>query len=319
MKKNIILSLIGVALGGLLLSSCSGGKPESVTAVVAGPDGQPAAVVVKYAKAVSAQSVTADAYKIAGQEIETVFVTDKDITAAPAKSECDASAACDSTKHDCAQTAEKAECDTTKVCHKAEGAKECKGPESVDGEYVVIVLKNNCAAHAGKKHDCGKAAGEKHDCGKAAGEKHDCGKAAGEKHDCGKAAGEKHDCGKAAGEKHDCGKAAGEKHDCGKAADEKHDCGKAAGEKHDCGKAAGEKHCSDTTKVACDSTKAECNKAQKSELAVPAITVEQVKEIKYVDGGAVKAWGKAFSATKAVPCMKKKGHGAHHHGGETAK
>ena len=239
MKKNIILSLIGVALGGLLLSSCSGGKPESVTAVVAGPDGQPAAVVVKYAKAVSAQSVTADAYKIAGQEIETVFVTDKDITAAPAKSECDASAACDSTKHDCAQTAEKAECDTTKVCHKAEGAKECKGPESVDGEYVVIVLKNNCAAHAGKKHDCGKAAGEK--------------------------------------------------------------------------------HCSDTTKVACDSTKAECNKAQKSELTVPAITVEQVKEIKYVDGGAVKAWGKAFSATKAVPCMKKKGHGAHHHGGETAK
>ncbi len=249
MKRNIIFSLIGVALGGLLLSSCSGGKPESVTAVVAGHNGQPAAVVVKYAKAVSAQSVTADAYSVAGQEIESVFVTDKDITAAPAKSECDASkhAACDSTKHDCCKAAgeqhncgkaageqhdcgkaagEKSECDTTKVCHKAEEAKACKGPESVDGQYVVIVLKKNCAAHTGEKHDCAKAAG--------------------------------------------------------------------------------------------DSTKHDCGKAQKCELAVPAITVEQVKEIKYVDGGAVKAWGKAFPATKAVPCMKK-GHRAHHHGGEACK
>ena len=82
MKKNIIVSVIGVAAAGLLLSSCSA-KPESVTAVVAGPDGQPAAVVVKYAKAVSAESVTADAFQIEGQEIEKVFVTDKDITAAP--------------------------------------------------------------------------------------------------------------------------------------------------------------------------------------------------------------------------------------------
>ena len=279
MKRNIIFSLIGVALGGLLLSSCSGGKPESVTAVVAGPNGQPAAVVVKYAKAVSAQSVTADAYSVAGQEIESVFITDKDITAAPAKSECDASkhAACDSAKHDC-----------------------CKA--------------------AGEQHNCGKAAGEQHDCGKAAGEKHDCGKAAGEKHDCGKAAGEQHDCGKAVGEKSECDTTKV----CHKAEEAKackgpesvdgqyvvivlkKNCAAHTGEKHDCGKAA------------CDSTKHDCGKAQKCELAVPAITVEQVKEIKYVDGGAVKAWGKAFPATKAVPCMKK-GHRAHHHGGEACK
>ena len=86
MKKNIILSMVGVAAAGLLLTSCSG-KPESVTAVVAGPDGQPAAVVVKYAKAVSAESVSADAFQVEGQEIETVFVTDKDITTPPAKPE----------------------------------------------------------------------------------------------------------------------------------------------------------------------------------------------------------------------------------------
>ena len=219
MKKNIIASIVGVAAAGLLLTSCSG-KPESVTAVVAGPDGQPAAVVVKYAKAVSAESVSADAFQIEGQEVEAVFVTDKDITVAPEKPEC---------------KGEKPECDTTKACPDA-------------------------------KAECDKAKAE---CDKA-----------------------------------------------------KPECD---GQHKDCAKEA---QC-DSTKVQCDSSKVECEKAGKPEckegksekcpeIAVPAVSVKQVKDIKAADGSALKAWSKAFPATKAVPCFKK-GPKHHHHHGEACK
>ena len=290
MKKNIILSMVGVAAAGLLLTSCSG-KPESVTAVVAGPDGQPAAVVVKYAKAVSAESVSADAFQVEGQEIETVFVTDKDITTPPEKPECKGEKPeCDSTKAACPEA--KAECDKAKAdcdgkhtdcdgkhadcdgkhadcdgkhadcdgkhadcdgehkdCKKE--AKECEGPKSVDGQFVVIVLKKECK---GEKHEC--------DSTNAA-----CPEA---KAEC--------DSTKAA-----CPEA---KANCdGKHAD-------------------------------CDGKHADCEKAEKCpEVAVPDVKVNQVKEIKAADGSALKAWGKAFPATKAVPCFGPKGHKHHHHGG----
>lgn len=276
MKKNIIVSMVGVAAAGLLLASCSA-KPESVTAVVAGPDGQPAAVVVKYAKAVSAESVTADAFQIEGQEIENVFVTDKDITAAPEKPEfkgekpaCDSTKACPEAKtecdkapkHDCGMDPkeceannheccpeEKAQCDSTKVC--PEGKPECEGPKSVDGQFVVICLKKACP--------------EKPAC---------------------------------EGEKPAC--------DSTKACPEaKPECDKAP--KHECAKEA-----------ACDSTKAECEKPEKPacpEIAVPEIAVKQVKEIKAADGSALKAWGKAFPATKAVPCFFHGPKGPKHHHG----
>ena len=263
MKKNIIVSVIGVAAAGLLLASCSGGQPESVTAVVAGPDGQPAAVVVKYAKAVSAESVAADAFQIEGKEIEKVFVTDKDVTAVPEKPECKgekpecdkAKAECDSTKaekvHDCGMDPKECEqanhecCDSTKV----EAKPECEGPKSVDGQFVVIVLKKACPE---AKPECEKAA-------------------------------------------------------C--------DSTKAECEK------AGKPECE---KAACDSAKVECEKAGKPEckegkpekcpeVAVPEIAVKQVKEIKAADGSALKAWSKAFPATKAVPCFGPKGP-KHHHG-----
>ena len=254
MKKNIIVSVIGVAAAGLLLASCSGGQPESVTAVVAGPDGQPAAVVVKYAKAVSAESVAADAFQIEGKEIEKVFVTDKDVTAVPEKSECKgekpecdkAKAQCDSTKTQCDST--KTQCDSTKTqCPEAKPV--CEGPKSVDGQFVVIVLKKACPE---AKPECEKAA-------------------------------------------------------C--------DSTKAECEK------AGKPECE---KAACDSAKVECEKAGKPEckegkpekcpeVAVPEIAVKQVKEIKAADGSALKAWSKAFPATKAVPCFGPKGP-KHHHG-----
>ncbi len=254
MKKNIIVSVIGVAAAGLLLASCSGGQPESVTAVVAGPDGQPAAVVVKYAKAVSAESVAADAFQIEGKEIEKVFVTDKDVTAVPEKPECKgekpecdkAKAQCDSTKTQCDST--KTQCDSTKTqCPEAKP--ECEGPKSVDGQFVVIVLKKACPE---AKPECEKAA-----CDST-----------------------------------------------------KSECEKAG--KPECEKAA------------CDSAKVECEKAGKPEckegkpekcpeVAVPEIAVKQVKEIKAADGSALKAWSKAFPATKAVPCFGPKGP-KHHHG-----
>lgn len=254
MKKNIIVSVIGVAAAGLLLASCSGGQPESVTAVVAGPDGQPAAVVVKYAKAVSAESVAADAFQIEGKEIEKVFVTDKDVTAVPEKPECKgeklecdkAKAQCDSTKTQCDST--KTQCDSTKTkCPEAKP--ECEGPKSVDGQFVVIVLKKACPE---AKPECEKAA-----CDST-----------------------------------------------------KSECEKAG--KPECKKAA------------CDSAKVECEKAGKPEckegkpekcpeVAVPEIAVKQVKEIKAADSSALKAWSKAFPATKAVPCFGPKGP-KHHHG-----
>ncbi len=230
--------MVGVAAAGLLLTSCSG-KPESVTAVVAGPDGQPAAVVVKYAKAVSAESVSADAFQVEGQEIETVFVTDKDITTPPEKPECKGEKPeCDSTKAACPEA--KAECDGKhadcdgehKDCKKE--AKECEGPKSVDGQFVVIVLKKACAE---------KPACEGAEC----------------------------------------------------------DSTKAA-----CPEA----------KAECDGKHADCEKAEKCpEVAVPDVKVNQVKEIKAADGSALKAWGKAFPATKAVPCFGPKGHKHHHHDG----
>lgn len=293
MKKNIIASIVGVAATGLLLTSCSG-KPESVTAVVAGPDGQPAAVVVKYAKAVSAESVSADAFQIEGQEVEAVFVTDKDITVAPEKPECkgenpecdttkacpDAKAECDKAKaecdkakpecdgqhKDCAKEAQcdstKAQCDSSKVeCEKA-AKPECEGPKSVDGQFVVIVLKKACP----EKPACDKANAE-----------------------C--------DSTKAA-----CPEA---KAEC----DSTKACPEAAAK--------------------CDSSKVECEKAGKPEckegksekcpeIAVPAVSVKQVKDIKAADGSALKAWSKAFPATKAVPCFKK-GPKHHHHHGEACK
>ena len=308
MKKNIILSMVGVAAAGLLLTSCSG-KPESVTAVVAGPDGQPAAVVVKYAKAVSAESVSADAFQVEGQEIETVFVTDKDITTPPEKPECKGEKPeCDSTKAACPEA--KAECDKAKAecdgkhaecdgkhadcngkhadcdgehkdCKKE--AKECEGPKSVDGQFVVIVLKKACAekpACEGAECDSTKAA-----CPEA---KADCD---GKHAEC--------DSTKAA-----CPEAKAEcdgKHaDC----DGKHaDCD---GKHADC----------DGKHADCDGKHADCEKAEKCpEVAVPDVKVNQVKEIKAADGSALKAWGKAFPATKAVPCFGPKGHKHHHHDG----
>ena len=315
MKKNIILSMVGVAAAGLLLTSCSG-KPESVTAVVAGPDGQPAAVVVKYAKAVSAESVSADAFQVEGQEIETVFVTDKDITTPPEKPECKGEKPeCDSTKAACPEA--KAECDKAKAecdgkhadcdgkhadcdgkhadcdgehkdCKKE--AKECEGPKSVDGQFVVIVLKKACAekpACEGAESDSTKAA-----CPEA-------------KAECD---GKHANCD---GKHAECD---GKHADC----DGKHaecDSTKAA-----CPEAKAEcdgKHADCDGKHAdCDGKHADCEKAEKCpEVAVPDVKVNQVKEIKAADGSALKAWGKAFPATKAVPCFGPKGHKHHHHDG----
>ena len=262
MKKNIIVSVIGVAAAGLLLSSCSA-KPESVTAVVAGPDGQPAAVVVKYAKAVSAESVTADAFQIEGQEIENVFVTDKDITAVPEKPECkEPKHECDSAKaeknHDCGMDPKECEANNHECCPEEKPEKpECKGPKSEDGQFVVIVLKKACPE---------KPACEGAECDST---------------------------------KAECPEA---KPEC---KEPKHEC---KGEKPEC----------DSTKV-CPEGKPECKEGKPEkcpEIAVPEISVKQVKEIKAVDGSVLKAWDKAFPATKAVPCFFHGPKGPKHHHGE---
>lgn len=72
--------------------------------------------------------------------------------------------------------------------------------------------------------------------------------------------------------------------------------------KHECKEAKAE---CDSTK-ACPEAKAECDstkKCEKPEIAVPEVSVKQVKDIAAADGTTLKAWCKAFKATAAAPAF----------------
>jgi len=57
--------------------------------------------------------------------------------------------------------------------------------------------------------------------------------------------------------------------------------------------------CAEAPKAECDSTK----KCEKPEIAVPEVSVKQVKDIAAADGTTLKAWCKAFKATAAAPAF----------------
>ena len=138
-------------------------------------------------------------------------------------------------------------------------------------EHVLIVLKRECKGEGCKGEGCGKGDCEKEGCDKA-----DCEKV---KADCEKAGCDKAECEKA---KAECCKAKAEgekaKAECCKA---KAECCKA--------KAEGEKD-------GCKKSKC-CKDKDDDELPVPKVSVQQVADLKTLDGKTVKAWKSARPAT----------------------
>ena len=79
-------------------------------------------------------------------------------------------------------------------------------------------------------------------------------------------------------------------------------------------------------KCKAEEPKAECcdkpegkGKKDAPKIEVPKIGVQQVADIKTLDGKTVKAWGKAVKATDAKPFKAMHGHRHGHHHGEAAK
>jgi hypothetical protein len=111
-------------------------KCPKVTALVAGENSTPVAVVVEYAQAVKADAVNPGTFVLPGNEVAFAFVTDENPAVAKEckgeeKSEC-----CKEGKPECKEGEEKPEC-----C-KGEG--KCPPPPaccSKDGKFVVLVLK----------------------------------------------------------------------------------------------------------------------------------------------------------------------------------
>ena len=103
------------------------------------------------------------------------------------------------------------------------------------------------------------------------------------------------------------------KHECPEAPKAECDSTKACPEgKPECGKPEGCPEAKAECKAECDSTKAcpeakaECDstkKCEKPEIAVPEVSVKQVKDIAAADGTTLKAWSKAFKATAAAPAF----------------
>ena len=75
----------------------------------------------------------------------------------------------------------------------------------------------------------------------------------------------------------------------------------------------------------CDKPEGKCDKPEGKDkkdapkIEVPKIGVQQVADIKTLDGKTVKAWGKAVKATDAKPFKAMHGHRHGHHHGEAAK
>lgn len=279
--KKILFSVFSAAGIVAMLASCSA-KPEKVTAMVA-PGDKVAAVVVEFNKAVSAEQITADAFEVEGQEIVAAFVCDQDPTVCPEpKEECKGEKPeCDSTKAECGKPEgcpeAKAECKGDKPeCKKADckECKDCKDCENCKPECKCPECKPGCCA-ADSSACCKPQAPAKPECKGKDGKfvvlvlKHECPEAP----------------------KAEC--------DSTKACPEgKTECGKPEG----CPEAKAE---CDSTK-ACPEAKAECDstkKCEKPEIAVPEVSVKQVKDIAAADGTTLKAWSKAFKATAAAPAF----------------
>lgn len=143
-----------VLAAGIVLMAAAGccQKCPKVTAVVAGEENAPVAVVVEYCKAVKADAVTPGTFVLPGTEVAFAFVSDVN-PAAPkecckeGKDECCKEGK--ECKEDCCKEGkpEKPECcegkpEKPECCgEKPEGCPPGPGCCGKDGKYVVIVLK----------------------------------------------------------------------------------------------------------------------------------------------------------------------------------
>ena len=75
MKRILCVCAAGVTL--LAAVTACGSKAQKVTAAVIGKDAVPVALVVEYAEAIDASSVTPETFTVPGREVAGVFVTDK--------------------------------------------------------------------------------------------------------------------------------------------------------------------------------------------------------------------------------------------------
>lgn len=149
---------VALAAGCILLAAagcCK--KGPKVTALVAGEEAAPVAVVVEYAQAVQAGAVTPETFIVPGGEVAFAFVADKN-PAEPkecgkkeGKPECKGACdkceekgeGCPEEKPECCK-GEKPECckEGKPECCKGEG--KCPPPQACcgkDGKYVIVVLK----------------------------------------------------------------------------------------------------------------------------------------------------------------------------------
>ena len=269
MKRFLFLCAAGAAIVAAAVACSS--KPEKVTAVVAGKDAAPVALVVEYDAPVAAASVTPETFAVPGFEVAGVFVTDKNPSEKP-------------------------------ECKPGEGPKpEGPKPECKPGEGP----KPECKPGEGPKPECCKPDAE---CCKPDAE---CCKPGedGTKPECCKPGegpkpeGPKPECKPGEGPKPEgCpeGPCVGKdgkyvvillKGDCPKPECKPGEGPKPEGQKPECKPGEGPKP------EGC------------KEIAVPEIAVQQIAPIKSAEGKDIKAWKKAVKATAAVPCMMQKHHG----------
>lgn len=256
------------------VSCCN--KAPKVTALVAGPEAEPVALVVDYGAPVSAESVSPETFVVPGREVACVAICEgKPCEGKPCEAKpCDNPAGepcakpADENCHKC--KAEEPGCCKEKPCCK-EGKPSC--PKAESGNTVIVFLKGACPEKHCEAKPCDKPDGEP--CAKPADEKCDKCKD-----------GEK--CAKPAEEQCDKCKD-GEK--CAKPAEEQ------------CDKCKDEAEAKSECKKECDKKDGKC------ELTVPEISIRQVAPLTTADGKEIKPWKKDAKATAVAPAPR-----PHHHG-----
>ena len=274
MKKVFTLCLAGLGILSAMVS-CKTAGPQKVTAIVAGNDATPVALVVEYADTVDAASVTPDAYTVPGKEIEAIFVSDvnpqdvkpcedqkgprPECASGDSASKCDKGAACaKGADKQCGKKGPKPEGPQAGEAPKGpqpECAPQPFKPESKNGKYVVIVLKHEMPAGPMGGEPCNMDSCKGGACKDGA-------------------------C------KDSCKK--------GQACP---DSAKA------CDKPCGKMHEGDSAKP---------GNVQLPDASQVNVSVKQVKDIKSAAGKVIKAWKAEAKATEVAPCMMGGPHHGHH-------
>lgn len=296
--KRVISICAAVAVVLAAAVSCCNKAPK-VTALVAGPEAEPVALVVDYGAPVSAESVSPDCFVVPGREIACVAICEgKPCEGKPCEAKpCDNPAGepcakpADENCHKC--KAEEPGCCKEKPCCK-EGKSCCKDAEGKcekcceEGKPCCSEGKPCCKKPEGKPCKEGKPSCPKAESGNTVIVflKGSCP----EKH-C-----EAKPCDKPDGEK--CAKPADEK--CDKCKDGE-SCAKPAEEQ--CDKCKDEAEAKSECKKECDKKDGKC------ELTVPEISIRQVAPLATADGKEIKPWKKDAKATAVAPAPR-----PHHHG-----